>query len=90
MITNAFLLIKTSKISNEVHVYIDVTHVYIRTPIIVIHVYINAGPLPFKSQIIAYIMKRNAIYNIVQSKYTRLGSSACMIYYSSIEINTLS
>lgn len=72
--------------------YISMSHmyIYIRTPIIVIHVYINAGPLPFKSQIIAYIMKRNAIYIIVQSKYTRLGSSACMIYYSSIEINTLS
>lgn len=67
--------------------YSSMSHMYIRTPIIVIHVYINAGPLPFKSQTIAYIMKRNAIYIIVQSKYTRLGSS---VYYSSIEINTLS
>lgn len=33
---------------------------YIRT--LIIHVYINAGPLPFKSQTIAYIMKRSAIY----------------------------
>lgn len=70
--------------------YTSMSHMYIRTPIIVIHVYINAGPLPFKSQTIAYIMKRSAIYIIVQSKYTRLGSSACMIYYSSMEINTLS
>lgn len=61
--------------------YISMSHMYI---------YAHPGPLPFKSQIIAYIMKRNAIYIIVQSKYTRLGSSACMIYYSSIEINTLS
>lgn len=60
--------------------YTSMSHMYIRTPIIVIHVYINAGPLPFKSQTIAYIMKRNAIYIIVQSKYTRLGSSACMMY----------
>lgn len=90
MITNAFLLIKTYKISNEVHVYIDVTHVYTYTHYSNTCIYINAGPLPFKSQTIAYIMKRNAIYIIVQSKYTRLGSSACMIHYSSIEINTLS
>lgn len=51
-----------------------------------IHVYINAGPLPFKSQTIAYIMKRSAIYIKVQSKYTCVGGSACIIYYSSIEI----
>lgn len=57
---------------------------YIRT--LIIHVYINAGPLPFKSQTIAYIMKRSAIYIKVQSKYTCVGSSACVIYYSSIEI----
>lgn len=59
---------------------------YIRTLIIHVHVYINAGPLPFKSQTIAYIMKRSAIYIKVQSKYTCVGSSACVIYYSSIEI----
>lgn len=57
---------------------------YIRT--LIIHVYINVGPLPFKSQTIAYIMKRSAIYIKVQSKYTCVGSSACVIYYSSIEI----
>lgn len=57
---------------------------YIRT--LIIHVYINAGPLPFKSQTIAYIMKRSAIYIKVQSKYTCVGSSTCVIYYSSIEI----
>lgn len=66
--------------------YTSMSHMYIRTPIIVIHVYINAGPLPFKSQTIAYIMKRSAIYIKVQSKYTCVGSSACIIYYSSIEI----
>lgn len=31
-------------------------------------------------------MKRSAIYIKVQSKYTCVGSSACIIYYSSIEI----
>lgn len=32
------------------------------------------------------IMKRSAIYIKVQSKYTCVGGSACIIYYSSIEI----
>lgn len=66
--------------------YISMSHVHVYTYTLIIHVYINAGPLPFKSQTIAYIMKRSAIYIKVQSKYTCVGSSACIIYYSSIEI----
>lgn len=66
--------------------YISMSHVHVYIRTLIIHVYINAGPLPFKSQTIAYIMKRSAIYIKVQSKYTCVGSSACVIYYSSIEI----
>lgn len=48
--------------------YISMSHVHVYTYTLIIHVYINAGPLPFKSQTIAYIMKRSAIYIKVQSK----------------------
>lgn len=75
------------KLSNKEHVYIDVTRTCIYVHSLYIHVYINAGPLPFKSQTIAYIMKRSAIYIKVQSKYTCVGSSACIIYYSKFNRN---